>query len=492
VLAQDPSNEGSVSAVVEVLEVGVVADFESLGRREIRGLQASDLVVTEDGKVRDVTRITPLVGGEGGDETWSVLIYVDAALSRPGAIRQAALALGDSTRRLTALGAVDVFVAGPPTYRTNEPTASSLTVAEVLTQVAEGKYGSESLAELRLELGEAPDPDHARAVLASEAKLVRQRADILMAEAAARCFLPPCALILVSDGWWSDLSTVYPAEVLDDFEGQLPDEVADEVGRVLAALGWTVVGLPVEGGARATVQREPRGVGTDYEAYKADTGGVTMAPSGTRGVDVKIDRLEALAEPRYGTIRDWALQSAGTIAPIGAVLDEELKRLRRRWWVFFRSERNLTSGIKPIEVRFAPEQQAAAADGVEVLGVGEGRPAVRAPRWLRSSVPPELGRARARRIAVRDWLAADFVPVSNWREYGQPSIELAWSAEAVDTPIRLTLLRRGEVPVQRLVEVDREAEGIRLEIEPGNADVVVIEELLSRRWGWVMPRSAMP
>jgi len=143
----------------------------------------ADFRVLVDGTPREVTRAVPA----GGD--WTILIYVDQVLARPGTVFYSGLALASRARELTGTGSVEVAVAG------SDPRV-------VLASTREAKSVERTLTDLSAAARVERDRTEGPAGRSGEPSLlqIRRQHDKLLAFLAARRPAGPHAVFLVVDG----------------------------------------------------------------------------------------------------------------------------------------------------------------------------------------------------------------------------------------------------------------------------------------------------
>jgi hypothetical protein len=404
--AQDVDNQdlsppdATVHEAIDVVEVSVLVEFTDLDAKDIESLTAADLVVREGGIPRTVTRIASLnqrsraarraSGGSASSdddsvEPWRILIYFDDQVrdsplfdSRDRSLS----ALAERAATLAALGSVSIERASQ-----QRPLLSdSRSVLEI----------EKALLELKDDLSRESPPDPPPRV-ASDRLLL----------SATRCPYAPCLLIWLSDG----------------SAAASPDGLADETARVLAAHGWTVLAVALREAAPGP-SFDVAGAGTDYDAWKRESGGVQMAQRHER--KSRIDRSapeshELLVLPRFEMHRRFIAATAGGAARLDWQLDEEVERLGRRWWLLFQrpvadDPRLPESGSAPFEVQFAPETVSAFEKNRALqvrLGFAKPELTIRAPRFTRLGALKEISAALLRSPAEGlSWMAPRVLAVS--------------------------------------------------------------------------------
>ncbi len=307
VLSAQPPADRTFTDAVEVAEVSIVVELPRLGRVKPSDFEPGDFVAAVDGRRRRVTGLSAL---DLKAHPRPVLVHVDAVLATPGTVRLGVEALARQSRRLTALGPVEIAVddgSADGAVQRLAATGEPSTVEAALLSVAGEGLGRDAYFV----------PENRPAGLLSYRDVVRQSADRLLAAAAARCPAPPCFLFWLSDG--------FPAV---DRDGE---RAALDLERALAAGGWIVVAMALHEPAPDPADGAPRPI--SYEQWKASTPGVKMAPAAG-----EISRLRGLSassydfyvRPRYEPLRRAAAASCGAALRVEHQLESEFRRLERR------------------------------------------------------------------------------------------------------------------------------------------------------------------
>jgi hypothetical protein len=228
--AQQQPGETTFSESLTVREQEILVDLPDTidGNR----LDPEDFRVLVDGVPREVTRAEPA-------SDWTIVLYVDQVLARPGTVFYSTLALANHARELARTGTVEVVVAGSdprvvlPATREEKSIKQTLTdlsaAARVERDIREGRQGREGPAK-----GEgAPSVEQARRQL-----------DKLLAFLASRRPSGPHAVFLVAGG--PDLTPEQTAllEQKDD-PAAAAASVFHSASRVLAAYGWVTLPVPL-------------------------------------------------------------------------------------------------------------------------------------------------------------------------------------------------------------------------------------------------------
>ncbi|HVS62236.1 MAG TPA: hypothetical protein VMT85_01910 [Thermoanaerobaculia bacterium] len=463
---QQPADDTTFREEIAVTEVRVAVSFPGLAEGAARDLTDEDLVVVEDGLQREVTRIA-LVSAEASP--WTVLVYFDEVLAEPAMLPLVARTLSENATALTRLGPVRAVWAGPSWAEHREVLRSTSNATEVTQALADlAREAANDLSERR-QGAVASGPG------AFPPSVLRRRADRLIVETAGGCPAGPCLLVLVSAGY-------FPA----GGEAEA-DPIAVELAKVLAGYGWNVVSLPLDEPEPVEIELGRPGAGTDFEAWKEETGGVVVRGSRARRVeDADAQELDDAVDPELAPLQLWAAASVGEVIRSPQHVEPMLRSLRNRWWVYFRTQRARVGELRPLQVRFsqlssfeATRQSAAAAGLVDPLG------AVRSPRWIRSAMPVEVTDARLRSILDGANLYGDFY-VAGART-GDEAI--SWETPLEETLlVRLTAARAGDDEAsERLVEVEPVDGKASVEVLPEErGGVLIVDEVETGRWGPAM------
>ena len=449
---ESSSQEPPIATFSEALEVTtreVVVDLEGAQRPDPRAL-----ALAVGGREQTVESVRPLVAGE-----WNVLVYVDVPLSDHGTVLAASEALAGEAETLASLGNVRLVVADPAPVERVASTREALRLREELAAVGR-EMGPHEVVAMRAEFRRALaiDPEMAAAYAplraASEVELVRRQLERLLGVAAEGCAGPPCALLLVADGFDERPADFYlrsaarrPGGAAGAEDLQPPSE---RLSSHLAALGWTVLFLPLrERGAN--VHRADASDSDDQrwrESALRPGDGIRLParpripPSAVSAID---DALELLLLPLGAPLRLAAEETGGAATRDPARLRPALEALAQRSLVSFQATWPATYGLLPLSLR----ARGASGD-------------LRAPRWALAGDTPELVAARLRRLfdtpeeepvaglAMR-WverrgpeLAVATLQVSLPPEAFAGSRPSSWELATLDEHGRLSLVAAGE------------------------------------------------
>lgn len=244
------SQEPAYSSTTQVIAVDVLLDASSKqAKKKRKGLQVGSLEPT-DFRIflGDLER--PIVGLEEPDEEttpWSLLLYFEAALHTQREMAWAASMLGEHGTALTNLGTVTVVLADPSPRVLLEESRDLEEIQEVLARLRLEPRGEDALGQLRRSFLETPDSElsevsgDGQELLNLEARLIRDRLDVLLLHLVERPPNPRRALIWIGGGFDLQPETYYLQNSLLPSTGIRP--WTDEFAATLAAYGW--VGLPL-------------------------------------------------------------------------------------------------------------------------------------------------------------------------------------------------------------------------------------------------------
>ncbi|MES1243729.1 MAG: VWA domain-containing protein [Acidobacteriota bacterium] len=360
---------------------------EALDRRgePLRETRPEDFTVTEGGAPRRV------LGIETG-KPWRVVVYVDRILTGTRSVRGAAGLLAAQARELTALGPVEVVVAEPEPRSVLPPTRDPVVLDEALSRLLFTGEGRDDLRVLRQrfleEVGapaERPEElaDRLDEAVAAEARLAGRQQDLLLEWlAGSRGPDGPRALFLVSDGFDLDPRAPYLAEVADEarrsaLRAGLPDpglaERSRELAQTAAALGWSVLPMPV-GSAKLPDLSRWRPQSTQEVPI-----GVVLTPGRKKEEPPPGSKLPELVAPRE-PLATLAEETGGEVLTTPSATSSAISRLRSRIWLRYEESAAAVGELHPVEVRVASAERTTAA------------------RWRGPAVPEAIAARRALRL----------------------------------------------------------------------------------------------
>jgi hypothetical protein len=390
-------------------------------------LDPEDFLVLVDGAACRVTR-TELAGSD-----WSIVVYVDRSLARPGTVFYSSLAFAKSVAGLTGLGTVELVVAGSDPRIAVAPTRETEPLRRALTDLA---------AEARVERDRSEGLAEAREALSP--LIIRRQLDKLLGVLTSRRPSGPHAVLLVIDGF------------------EVPSQEADAGGpaadfrraaRLLAAYGWTTI--PVSMGRKGIGQEiAPRSEIEILREGTAPSSQSTSVPPLRYGRRRRPGPTTTLAftgvidlwlDPKTAMLRVFSQATAGTVIGFEEQLGPTLAALsrRRRIWIGD-PDLPVDGSLHPLEVRVADKLH------VEVLfpGVAVGLPGqakvARAAEWLRSASPEETAEVRLENLLAGQPTAGDLPLVAAARrtprglELALEIAPLSLAESAPPGPIRIS------------------------------------------------------
>ena len=369
-LAQETPPRETFTEEMEVREVGLLVEPPGSLLKQV-GLDSQDLLVSVDGLLRPVTRLS----GEAAED-WTVAVYVDRVLAPPETVFLASLALAKRAESLAGLGSVEVTVADPAPWTELAASREPIRIRQVLSEIA---------ARARPERGGAPP-----AASFPEATLLRRQCDRLLAWATAARPPGPRVLFLVIDGF-----SLTPEEQKDLATGAAEDAqertaVLRETARLLAAYGWITIPLPLRE-TREALGSDPARPDSDLDRFRVDhqAGGKYninvphLLPFLKRSSPFRGEAAVTLqVAPDLAPLRALLDPSGGKLVGIEALLDPVIESLDGRWQVWFQASEPHEGRLRPVEVRLR--------DGT----------ALRTRAWLRSSTPVDAAAARVRALLL--------------------------------------------------------------------------------------------
>lgn len=455
--AQDPTSPPPFVETIEVREVEVRIDLSALPRFESIGRRGrEDFIVVEDGIAHPLTELGPAETSQ-----WIFVLYFDSILAGPDVRQQAAIELAKQADLLAAGGLAEIVVADPQPH-----TVLSTGSAEVLRH---------QLDELALAAGKESPRTEPSVALATTARLAQL--DRMTVEIAARGGGGARGLLLPVGAWPIDPEGLARLTLTRAGAGAEPFEFRplQETARVLAGYGW--VTLPIA----LRAQREEQEISAAEKHLQVSTGG-----TGDRRQSVPIVSIPA-QEPQgdpataaqVDTLTDFSLMPFAELsrATSGALIGEAgrlqstLAQLIRRRQFTYRSPFPQPGRLLTLEVRWKG---------------GDGR-LLQAPRWLRSSTPPEVSAARLRRLLAGD--AAPETPQSSAIQWSRESGRVCFPGEGDKRWVRLSSAteRNGQIQIAtgQPVQLERGADGLCSDapaIAAGVRTTRLAEDLENETW----------
>jgi hypothetical protein len=483
-LPAQPPETFSENLVIREREILVdVPDLLADGR-----LSPGDFRVLVDGTPREVTRAEPA----GGD--WTILIYVDQILARPGTVFYSGLALANRARELIGAGSVEVAVAG------SDPRV-------VLAATREVKSVERTLTDLSAAARVERDRSEGPAGRSGEPSLlqIRRQHDKLLAFLAARRPSGPHAVFLVVDG---PSLTPEQTALLERQDPpacmNTPASVFHRTARLLAAYGWVTIPVPLrkEGAGSPIAPQSEIEVFRQSSAPSNHQNGVPPVLPGRppkkttlafRGV------IDLFIKPETAALRILSRATAGTIIGFEQQVEPALTALSRRWrlWVA-EPDAPVDGRLHPIEVSLAARMSVGIQSYSVEIGPPDKTKNVRAPGWLRSSTPEEIAEARLEDLLAGLGTSGD-LPLTATVLRTPAGLELRIEAAPLQVPesappgpVRISWAFSGEegaAAVRHQILTGHDVEKgfrrtLRIDPPPGARRIaVVVDALGPERWG---------
>ena len=394
--AAAPQAPESFSERVLVREIEVVVELpETMRESRRKALGPQDFLVTEDGRLRQVVKASPVAAGETAP--WQLVIYVDRVLADPETVFFSANALAQRAAALTALGTVALVVADPAPRllfaETREPKMLEQALTDIAAQAERQRDAASSAARGQAK-GQSQAPGAGKALAAGAVPgqpegrppagppsqaAVRRQEDQLVSLVAGRAGGGPRALVLVADGFDTSRS--------GGGADSATQAVAEEPARTLAAYGWITLAVPM----RRQDLGDPHRETTDLERIRQSTAG-PKAPEGHVPPEILPQAaprsrlqydgvLNLFVQPASESLNAMASATGGTVIGFPGQLASALTGLAKRWHIFYLAPDPEDGRPRPVEVHLSPEGTL-----------------LRAPVWRRSSTPDEVAAARLREV----------------------------------------------------------------------------------------------
>ncbi|MEO8198500.1 MAG: hypothetical protein ABI689_17440 [Thermoanaerobaculia bacterium] len=465
--APQPAGQPPFSETIEVREVDVRVDLSALPTFESIGKKGrEDFIVLENGIAYPLTGLGPAEAAE-----WIFVLYFDSVLAGPEARQRAAIELAGQADRLTAGGLAEIVVADPLPH-TLLTTGSADALRRQLDELA---------------LAAARETTPAATSLTSATATRLAQLDRLTVEIAARGGGGARGLLLPVGAWPLDpealsrLTNTAPrtaegsaAAAANERPEFLP---LRETAQVLAGYGWVTVPLAL---------RAPREVAEPSAAEKRTQ--VSMGGGGDQRTTVPIVSISGNGEPtdpataaRVDTLTDFSLipyaelsrASSGALVGESGRLQGVLGDLRGRRLFTYRSPFPQPGRLLPLEVRWQG---------------GDGR-TLPAPRWLRSSTPPEVAAARLRRMLAGDPAAqSPQAAKTDGIQWNAETGRVCFPGDGDKRWVRLSTATEKDGQIQlatgQPVQIERTAAGLCLDAPTttGGRTVRLAEDLENETW----------
>ena len=370
--------------------------------------------------------------GRVGDG-WRVVVMFDLELSEPLLLRNGAVMLAERAAELTALGPVEIVLAGDDVRTSLPPTTSAPALDEALAWIRVRESSRHLQAERRRDFAarERPTVAAAEAAAAGEREALAAHLDRLLDWAAAAAGGGPQLLLYVGGGYEADPAAFY-AQALrtaGDDGAEVPPlpelPAAEELGRALSMLGWTVVAFqPPARGYTLLAGAEESDAERLERRFEEDRGlsqvAIGVDPRALRKRQKEDREVAVLADPVEPLI-ELTEQTGGELLVDPLALPDLAERLRGRHRLRLELDPS-PAGPTPLSV---------VADGREV----------RSRRWIGSELPVPVSAARARQLLRDELEEGDFWvdAVVEPGEGGAARLTLQLEPELTASELRLTL-----------------------------------------------------
>jgi len=449
-------------------------------------LGPEDFRVLVDGVPREVTRSERA----GGD--WTILVYVDQVLARPGTVFYSGLALANRARELTGAGTVEVVVAGSDPQVVLPATREAKTVERTLTDLSAAARVERDRLEGRQEESVPAVPE------------ARRQLDKLLVFLASRRPTGPHAVFLVADGPNLTPEQTALLERRDETAAP-PPTVFHRASRLLAAYGWVVLPMPLRKEGIGKVTGGQSGLERIRQSSAPSKGGSVppIIPSKPpRETTLSWTGVIDLAtDPRTAALRVLSRASVGTVIGFEEQIAPALAGLSRRWRLWIAEPDEPVDGrLHTVEVRH-PDQI-----GVQLFFfpiavnlLDDSKKQARPQKWIRSSTPEEVAEARIENLFAGRGATGGDLPFKAFVGRAPAGAELRIEVAPLQVPdsappgpLRITWGfsgNEGEAAVHHeIVPVEDLGKGVRrtFRIDPLSGTqriAVVVEALGPEMWG---------
>lgn len=477
--AQQPDKTFSASLTVREREILVdLPDTVDGGH-----LDPGDFHVLVDGVPREVTRAEPA-------QDWTILLYVDQVLARPGTVFYSTLALANRTRELARRGTVEVVVAGSDPQVVLPATRDEKRIAQTLTDLS-----ATARVERDIREGPAQEPG------APSVEQAGRQLDKLLAFLAVRRPSGPHAIFFVAEGSVLTPGQTALLEQKDD-PAAAPASVFHRASRLLAAYGWVTIpvslrrdGIGTEITAQSGLEQVRQSAATSQNRNGPPPVFPTHPPGKTTlhwtGV------IDLATAPETATLRVLARASGGTVLGFEQQIEPALAALSKRWRVWIDATDEPVDGrLHTVSLRVPDQLEVVAVFfAVPINLPGGARRTARPQAWLRSSTPQEIAEARLEGLLANREVPGGDLPLKAGLHPAGDGVELQIEVAPLEParpgPIRISWAFPGQEGAagfhhQVFPEGDL-AKGFRQTIRiepPGGARqvAVVVEALGPERW----------
>ncbi len=309
------------------------------------------------------------VRGLEEDETWSVVIYVDAPLTDRETLASSALALAGAAEMLTAFGPVELLLATlvgePRSWLTSTPRALESALADIALQADSGRLGGEFAALRRAQLiaQNRAKPSDAGSAESTSALVLRQ-VETLSRTAGDHCRSDSCLMLLVSDGFPERLETATEADGArpsSSPETSCCAHASRRLARELAGGRWVVGVVAVKRAAGEVAislsERPPEKRQLDSAVPDRNRGGNAALSPSRYSREIPLEKLNFALRPEAAPLRRITRETGGFLAATPDGLAESLEALDRRLLVWFRHPEDPPQELAPLRVVFVPRNQ---------------------------------------------------------------------------------------------------------------------------------------
>lgn len=449
-------------------------------------LSSGDFRVLVDGVPREVTRAEP------ASQDWTILLYVDQVLARPGTVFYSGLALAERARELVRTGPVEVVVADTDPRVVLPPTRETKPLQQALTDLS---------AAARVER----DRLEGKAVAAPSIPAAHRQLDKLLAFLASRRPTGPHAVFLVADGPELTPEQTALLERKDD-PAAAPASVFHRASRLLAAYGWVTIPVPLrkEGiGVEIAPQSEIEQIRQSSAPSSHQNGVPPVLPGRPPGKTTLAwtGVIDLAVEPRTAALRVLSRPTLGTVIGFEQQIGPMLDALSRRWRLWVSEPDEPSDGrLHSIDVSLPDQIRVDVLNYPVAVHHPSRRTKARAQGWIRSSTPEEIAQARLENLLSGQRLE-DTLPLTAAVARTQAGMELRIEVApfqlpepARPGPVRISWAFPGKEGEEGAVAVRHQIlpagdlekgfrQTLRIEPPPGARKIaVVVEALGPERW----------
>ena len=321
-------------------------------------LRVGDVAVEEEGARREVTRVGPVVEGEG-----EVLLIVDPIFTSAGDLDHALFALAEVAEDLVTVGPVEILVLEEDGVRRVGSSIEPRGLSGLLARLVREEEGRGALFELRA---------RERAGWESEAELVRSWLSTFRHAVDRPCRSALCAAILVTGGWYEHPEVVADGDPDAVEAGAELRDLRAGIGRDLATSGWLFVAAPLREPRTDEGDRQTAAWSRSLEPTEpGDIGAFArLLPFRRPEKQLSAAAFEVLLDPAVAPLESLASVTGGNVAPTTRDVELLVPALERRWTVWYRTVEPATDEPREVKVLFEGQQ-------------------LHTPRWARRIAPSD-------------------------------------------------------------------------------------------------------